>query len=217
MAIKQYDITDSTTSIESLKTIFETVATAYFDSLVLSEDKNTLDCYCGTHLLLSFNFKNNKVLTVTVYGNGVSKSDTQQRTDYLAYVYKVITTENGIALAVYSNGAKYHSSIFISKTNSGETGVIVLDKLLTNPSAQTNKTLCAVTKNSIDVSAVYDFVNGTKEQPTTTIFPIAVSGHADYFNNVFCVPTSPYVGADSILTLDGVDYYYNGYMALKDE
>ena len=214
MAIKQYDITDSTTSIESLKTIFETVATAYFDSFVLSEDKNTLDCYCGTHLLLSFTFAN-KVLTVTVYGNGVSKSNTQTATNYLAYVYKVITTENGIALAVYSNGARHHSSIFISKTNSGETGVIVLDKLLSNTAAY--KTLCAVTKNSTDVSAVYDFVNGTKEQPTTTIFPIAVSGHADYFNNVFCVPTSPYVGADSILTLDGVDYYYNGYVAVKDE
>ena len=214
MAIKQYDITDRATSIEALKTIFETVATAYFDSFVLSEDKNTLECYCGTHLLLSFNFAN-KVLTVTAYGNGASKSNTQSATNYLAYVYKVITTENGIALAVYSNGARHHSSIFISKTNSGETGVIVLDKFLTNPS--TNKTLCAVTKNSTDVSAVYDFVNGTKKQPTTTIFPIAVSGHADYFNNVFCVPTSPYVGADSILTLDGVDYYYNGYVAVKDE
>ena len=213
MAIKQYDITDSTTSIEALKTIFETVATAYFDSFVLSEDKNTLDCYCGTHLLLSFNFAN-PVLTVTAYGNGVSKSNTNAVIK-LTYVYKVITTKNGIALAVYFNGARYHSSIFISKTNSGETGVIVLDKFLTNPS--TNKTLCAVTKNSTDVSAVYDFVNGTKKQPTTTIFPIAVSGHADYFNNVFCVPTSPYVGADSILTLDGVDYYYNGYVALKDE
>ena len=213
MAIKQYDITDSTTSIEALKTIFETVATAYFDSFVLSEDKNTLDCYCGTHLLLSFNFAN-PVLTVTAYGNGVSKSNTNAVIK-LAYVYKVMTTKNGIALAVYFNGARYHSSIFISKTNSGETGVIVLDKFLTNPS--TNKTLCAVTKNSTDVSAVYDFVNGTKKQPTTTIFPIAVSGHADYFNNVFCVPTSPYVGADSILTLDGVDYYYNGYVALKDE
>lgn len=216
MAIKQYDITDSATSIEALKTIFETVATAYFNRLVLSEDKNTLECYCGTHLLLSFNFVNPK-LTVTAYGNGVSKSNTQAATSYLAYVYKVITTKNGVALAVYYSGAKYHSSIFISKTNSGETGVVVLDRFLTNPSANTNKTLCAVTKNSTAVSAVYDFVNGTKEQPTTTLFPIAVSGHADYFNNVFCVPTSPYVGADSILTLDGVDYYYNGYVALKDE
>lgn len=214
MAIKQYDITDSTTSIESLKTIFETVATAYFDSFVLSEDKNTLDCYCGTHLLLSFNFAK-PILTVTAYGNGASKSNTQSGTLNLAYVYKVITTENGIALAVYYNGARYHSSIFISKTNSGETGVVVLDKFLTYPSS--NKTLCAVTKNSTDVSAVYDFINGTKKQPTTTIVPIAVSGHADYFNNVFCVPTSPYVGADSILTLDGVDYYYNGYVAVKDE
>ena len=214
MAIKQYDITDSATSIEALKTIFETVATAYFDSFVLSEDKNTLECYCGTHLLLSFNFVNPK-LTVTAYGNGVSKSNTSATT-FSAYVNKVITTKNGIALAVYYS-KRLHSSIFISKTNSGETGVVVLDKFLTNLSDNTNKTLCAVTKNSTDVSAVFDFINGTKNQPTTTIFPIAVSGHADYFNNVFCVPTSPYVGADSILTLDGVDYYYNGYVAVKDE
>ena len=220
-----YYITDSnlSTNLASLKTVIEPISTEYFDKITLSGDNLTLDFYTGEHKLLSISVIDNKYLKVDLHGDNCTA--TQYPGGYMSAKYKtyirlVTKTKTGIALAINCNGWGAPHGLFITKTNKITVGVALYTAMCQVIGNSYEQYVYCVNKKSINADPVF-MINASKDnivsQPLTTAYPLVVSGTEDYMSNLFAVPTCPYKGVSSVLTIKGVNYLYNGYIALKDE
>ena len=217
MAIKTYNISDTTeTNLVEVKSVLEEIGNGYIDKMeyvdVESDDNNRLKIYLGDKLILQLNKgkKLNARMDFTAHIIDVVNNTSKEMYDgsyisYKAYCSKIVATRNGIVIG----RSGHQPTIFISKTSNGNKGVVWHD-------AFGNALLDSSSSEYVNFNDAYN-ISDEKTQPTTTLVPIVCSGTDDYFPNVFAVPTCPYRGVESVLTLDGVKYYYNGYVALKDE
>lgn len=220
MAIKTYNISDTTeTNLVEVKSVLEEIGNGYIDKMeyvdVENDDNNKLKIYLGDKLILQLHKgkKSGTRMDFTAHIIDVVNNTSKEMYDgsYIsnkAYCSKIVVTRNGIVIG----RSGYQPTIFISKTSNGNKGVVWHDGF----GAYGNGILDSSSSEYVNFNDAYNISEG-KTQPTTTLVPIVCSGTDDYFPNVFAVPTCPYRGVESVLTLDGVKYYYNGYVALKDE
>lgn len=216
MAIKTYNISDTTeTNLVEVKSVLEEIGSGYIDKMEYVESdnyNNELKIYLGDKLIVKLNKgklagqrMDFTALIIDVVNNTSKEMYDGSNIGDKAYCNKIVATKNGIVIG----RSNHQPTIFISKTSNGNKGVVWHN-------AFGNEILGSSSSEYVDFNYVYN-ISGEKTQPTTTLVPIVCSGTDDYFPNVFAVPTCPYRGVESVLTLDGVKYYYNGYVALKDE
>lgn len=222
MAITTYNITDTTaTHLETLKGILETVATDYFTSFVLSEDKASLACMDGSNPIITFtaNSSNGKVLSAILSGDNVTKTFTNG-SNSTYYFCKIAKAAKGIALKFKQSNSVKPYAIFITKSNKGKTAVYIDTDSFGVTATDVYHSGWCVTSESTSISKVTSYTGSlTKplEHPLITLSYVPCAGIEDYCPDLFITPTSPYSGVESQLVYNGATYLYNGAVALKDE
>ena len=215
--ITMKDATD--THLSEVKSALETYAKDYFSSFVLSDDGFTLDCYDGDDKILSFNMTTGrKNFKITSYGNNCNKAIAlASGNTATTMLYRMYITTNGIAISFKVINAFKPTGLYITKSDKGNTSVIIAEKVITG--GTTASYGLAYTKNSTDIIDI-PYVTGltsSRSFDMTTIVPIVCSATDEYCPNVYAVLQSQYCGTEGALTIDGINYWYNGAFALKDE
>lgn len=179
----------------------------YFDTVTADENGNITCTKDGKNVLvLGFD---GTVKDMTVYlANGVS------RTSYSAdgmFSYG-IKTSCGLFINASTN------KIFITKSNNG--GLSFASIIHTGSNAYyftigdfyTSKTFNSTSPVTTMVSAGQIFSHGGD---LTTLSEIVCPG-GTYLPHVFTTPFTVYLGTECILEKNGVRYWYNGYIALRE-
>lgn len=222
MAITTYNITDTTTThLETLKGILETVATDYFTSFVLSEDKLTLQCMDGSNPIITFvaNSTSGRLVSATLSGDNTTKLF-NTATNLSHYFCKIAKTTKGIALKLKQVNSVKPYAIFITKSNKGKTAVYIDTDSFGVTATDVYHSGWCVTSESASISKVTSYTGSTTkplEHPLITLSYVPCAGIEDYCPDLFITPTSPYSGVEAQLVYNGETYLYNGAVALRDE
>ena len=209
-------------NLATLKEWFEANATEYFDSFTLAEDGSSLALTKNGIDMITFETTGaaGKTVTFKLIG-GTTKSITLASTSStVMYVNRITKTNCGIAIAFSMSGNVKGDNvyyIFISKTNNGYTGVLFFNYTSFNGS---DCKYCVFDETSIsfDLSSTTGGIKfGVERKELTTLCPLVSGGKStEYLPNVYLTPSSQYVGTQCKFSLDGAEYLYNGYIALKD-
>lgn len=219
MAIKRYNVHNynsrATATANLAACLQEHAVPKYFDSVVLSEDGESVHCYVGDLFFLAINQTGNSTCGVGVAlenGDGGSSALTGNTSSPFS-CETVTECAHGLHLKFY----EYAGGLTITKDNAGNTAVVYISgssgKL---PTTGTPETLRAATPKSLalhgnNVCLPWKF-------PVTTLAPIGIfSGEGHYLPNVFLMPYAQYPGEEGSLVLNGVRYVTNGLWAIKDE
>lgn len=219
MAITTYNITDTTaTHLETLKGILETVATDYFTSFVLGEDKTSLACMDGSDPIITFtaNSTSGRLVSATLSGDNTTKLFNTS-TNSSNYFCKIAKTTKGVALKIKTGTKEKPYSIFVTKSNKGKTAIYIDTDGFSVTATDVYKAGWCATSESASMSKVTSYTgDGAKplDNPLITLSYVPCAGIEDYCPDLFITPTSPYSGVESQLVYNGATYLYNGAVAL---
>lgn len=210
------------TDMTVLKDWFDSNADDFFDSTEISGDSLLLKISGSTAMTISH--VNSTMFTVTVSVNG-SLTLTKSTGGGGDYVARLAKTSHGIALSFSKNyggptdpAREYAYGLFITKTNAGNTGVVLAGNLS-----------CVIgTTDILNSGFYYESINGSLRSTAatvtaavladdvTTLTPCICEGaNGDYMPDCFFTSFSQYKGQDCIFTADGSEYLYNGFIALR--
>lgn len=217
MAIKYYNISDTSDNrFETLKGVLETVATDYFTSFEISEDKLTLTCYDGDNPLMVISrtsgYQHNKITLNGLSGISATNSPASEKT----YCTRITTTACGVAIKFTINNADKSYGVFVTKTKNGKTAVFLQQEKTIGASSNNNYCVSSESSNAGIISKISSNTKSDHTNMTQKAY-ILVSGTDDYCPDLFQMINSPYYGTEGIIDIDGVKYLSNGYYTLKDE
>lgn len=220
MATTTYFTKDN--NLSNLKSWFEANATEYFDSFTLAEDGSSLTLTKSGIDMITLETTGVAGKTVTFkLIDGTKKSITlASASSTILYVNRITKTNCGIAIAFSITGSAGNDIpiIYISKTSSGYTGITFITHVTITGSSANICTFDETSLGSFNLSAADGAKKfGVEQKELTTLCPLVSGGKStEYLPNVYLTPSSQYVGTQCKFSLDGAEYLYNGYIALKD-
>ena len=121
--------------------------------------------------------------------NGMTKKHKTYSISNPVFVSRAIKTNSGIILSIsqLSNPTSYTDRLYISKTNKGNTGIIIFDVVGASSSAYYSYSL----NDSTITSDTFNFrMSDLKSHSTITSFAnvLCYNGSTEYFQNVFLSP-----------------------------
>lgn len=209
MAIVKTEFTciDQYTNVPEIAAWLEENAAEYFDSMELTEDESGYPIFnmkIGETTAVKFtaNATASYGISTTVTlsnGTNVKTSVNANRPKYFDYAKK---TENGVYLHSPSS-----DRLFFTKTNAGSTAFALF--------YSSSSYYIADFTYSDQMKQYAKGDNMCMPNSLTSFAPVVLDG-GTYCPAMFRTPDSEYAGTDCNMVFDGVNYAYDGYIALKE-
>lgn len=170
-------------------------ATDYFDEFVcdISNTDSPICSFRKGDARISFitdsTGTGNSTFFEIILKNGMTKKHKTYSISNPVFVSRAIKTNSGIILSIsqLSNPTSYTDRLYISKTNKGNTGIIIFDVVGASSSAYYSYSL----NDSTITSDTFNFrMSDLKSHSTITSFAnvLCYNGSTEYFQNVFLSP-----------------------------
>lgn len=170
-------------------------ATDYFDDFVcdISNADSPICSFGKGDARISFTTNStgtgNSTFFEIILKNGMTKKHKTYSISNPVFVSRAIKTNSGIILSIsqLSNPTSYTDRLYISKTNKGNTGIIIFDVVGASSSAYYSYSL----NDSTITSDTFNFrMSDLKSHSTITSFAnvLCYNGSTEYFQNVFLSP-----------------------------
>lgn len=170
-------------------------ATDYFDEFVcdISNTDSPICSFRKGDARISFMTNStgigNSTFFEIILKNGMTKKHKTYSISNPVFVSRAIKTNSGIILSIsqLSNPTSYTDRLYISKTNKGNTGIIIFDVVGASSSAYYSYSL----NDSTITSDTFNFrMSDLKSHSTITSFAnvLCYNGSTEYFQNVFLSP-----------------------------
>lgn len=170
-------------------------ATDYFDEFVcdISNTDSPICSFRKGDARISFMTNStgtgNSTFFEIILKNGMTKKHKTYSISNPVFVSRAIKTNSGIILSIsqLSNPTSYADRLYISKTNKGNTGIIIFDVVGASSSAYYSYSL----NDSTITSDTFNFrMSDLKSHSTITSFAnvLCYNGSTEYFQNVFLSP-----------------------------
>ena len=170
-------------------------ATDYFDEFVcdISNTDSPICSFRKGDARISFMTDStgtgNSTFFEIILKNGMTKKHKTYSISNPVFVSRAIKTNSGIILSIsqLSNPTSYTDRLYISKTNKGNTGIIIFDVVGASSSAYYSYSL----NDSTITSDTFNFrMSDLKSHSTITSFAnvLCYNGSTEYFQNVFLSP-----------------------------
>jgi hypothetical protein len=190
-------------------------ATEYFDSIETSEDGLTINCMLDgiAALSLSRPENGNAVTAVFTGKSGAAKTATQSASNGV-YIHKIMKFSTGIGIGIFSSTVFSPCGIFISKTDKDTLGFVWASNL-TSVSSTVFMLSFETTNTFVNSMNAGNLSVTTGSGGATSLAPLCCYMVDDYFPNLYLQPQNALRGQECFFTLNGVEYYSNGYFAIK--
>lgn len=235
-----FNVSSTAANIEDVTAWLQENASEYFDSISCDTSTSFITCTTGTRASLSFAIGKIKELQTVkiVLENGAVNNKAHGSSGSSpgidldpGMITHGIKTSAGISLE-YSSGK---NNIIITKTNLGSTGIFVkwfgllvygnsvLTEIIESCDLIHSSEIQGTAFQSNDfsdkmvtaVTSGYYFWSNNKPTGLTMLVPFCFIG-ASYAPGMYLTVFSQYPKQTGNLICDGVEYYYNGYVALKE-
>lgn len=178
----------------------------YFDSVEMDESTNNITCYVGETPALILGFDGTAKNVKITLANGTIYS-AYPTTNLWKYAVK---TSKGLVLVMDYN------SLLITKSSADTTATLFCGQESGSTSSLYYK--CA---DIVHSSTMYEFLYSSsstiKAAGVTAFAPIPLGTNIEsYASDVYLTPYTQYKEITGILTANGREYYYTGYIALGD-
>lgn len=218
MAIETTRFTQANNMSQIANWLNENAVPEYFDEVTF--DDSTITCSMGDTAYYKINFYNN-VITHFIKGKG-----TPSETSFTAYQMNdlhfdyAVKTSGGIMLHTTHNSCE----MVITKTDSDGVAFIFTDRAVFKTYYYSGGNYYPqIRMLSVEKSSAYSQFPTTSQQnhgemktAKTVPAPIVIGMTGDYCPNCFHLPSNQPLGEECEFQLNGVNYYSNGYIALKE-
>lgn len=186
-----------------------------------SGTEDSIKFYNGTKLIADFNnLAGASNLAITLYGSpsdvwsGSGSSSTAQA----KYIYRMIVCKHGVMFKTSSSGGStaQKGCIFFTETKSGETGVFVRYGSASGSAASAWTGYYIAWGDQPTFSSVA--LEGVAHPSFSALCAIPTqSADGNHSVNTYYMPYSQFKSYDGLIDLNGVKYYTDGSIAIKDE
>lgn len=194
----------------------------YFDSVTFDESTNAITCTMGDTAYYKITCQGASIY-YNLKGKGMTDSVRYQRiTEGVveAYFDYAVKTSNGIMLHT-SRGS---CELVLTKTDGGSAAFVFTDHGVFKsyycaggnyyPKMQMISVDNSSAVTQFPTTAQYN--HGQISAAKTVLAPIVIGTAGDVCPNCFTLPFNQYLGTECQFALDNVNYYSNGYVALKE-
>lgn len=197
-------------------------ATDFFDSITANENGDITCTYEGTAaLVLGFYYNAASISTSTrdatlrlSNGNTVATETRDLIWDY------GVATSTGFILVSRGASNDIKTYLYVTKTDEGNTAIFITCNTTDNYGHFHGGDI----KNSLNWADYFgredDIMTAvpiwSSQASLTTLTPVCINGHSAYTPNLYYMRFSEYPGIAGKLSIDAVEYYSTGYLALKD-
>lgn len=192
-------------------------ATDFFDSFSTNSDGDITCTYDGTAaLVLGFNPSGStKDATLKLANNNTLATQASN----LIWDYGVATS-TGFILVSRGASNDIKTYLYVTKTDEGNTAIFITCNTTDNYGHFHGGDI----KNSLNWADYFgredDIMTAvpiwSSPASLTTLTPVCINGHSAYTPNLYYMRFSEYPGIAGKLSIDAVEYYSTGYLALKD-
>lgn len=194
-------------------------ATEYFD-IIVRDDETTpsIVCSVGDKVALTLVFQSS--IANRFYVKLANEAEISSYGTLTKYNYGVVT-DHGVAINYSYPNSTTGTTLFITKSDSDS--LIMTMMCTTSNSSNTAHFYAGDFSNS---AAWHDYFGADNSSDIwgelvsvpaglTTLTPICLAGCESYTPNLFLMRFSQFVGVEGKLTINGEEYWSNGYLALK--
>lgn len=195
-------------------------AADYFDTITYDDSTSTIVCSVDNNVAMVLDFSTTSSAKAAKLYLANSASVELYRSGTSVLFNYGVATDHGIAINIAYPTTVNGSWIFLTKSDTDSLIMVAMGAT----SANVGNTHLWAGDYAHSGWADYFGAESTGDlwgellsvsASLTTLVPIAIRGYPSYTPNLFIMRFSQYVGVEGVITINGTEYYSNGYLALK--